>query len=198
MIRNSTFTKDDQEDLRLIQKATTGSKKAFEKLVLKYRKRIYFTVRKMVLDHSDTDDIVQDTFVKAYLNLNRFDDSYPFYPWLHRIALNTTLNFLNKKTRRKENFIVDGDEEYHETFRSVSNPEIEVQENELKEHLYSALKQIPSEQRTVFILRTSEGLSYQEISKQLDISLGTVMSRLSRAREKLKELLEPVLNTERC
>jgi len=196
MSRESKFTRDDQEDLRLTQKAQSGNKKAFEKLVIKYQKRIYFTIRKMVLNHSNTNDIVQDTFVKAYLNLNKYDDSYPFYPWLHRIALNTAINFLNKQARHKESYLLDGEEEYHETFSSASNPEKEVEEKELKEHLYSALKQIPPEQRTVFILRTSEGLSYQEISEQLDISIGTVMSRLSRAREKLKELLEPVLNTD--
>ena len=195
MAEKTSFQKDDREDLSLVRKAKSGNRKAFGRLVMKYQKRIYFTVRKMVLDHGDTNDIVQDTFVKAFLNLNRFDESYAFYPWLHRIAVNTAINHLNKQARRKESFLVDGNEEFHDTFKSASNPVKEMEQKDLKDHLYAAMKQLPPDQRAVFVLRTSEELSYQEISEQLDISIGTVMSRLSRAREKLKILLEPYMDS---
>jgi RNA polymerase sigma-70 factor (ECF subfamily) len=198
MAEKSSFQKDDREDLSQVRRAKAGDKKAFGRLVLKYQKRIYFTIRKMVLDHGDTNDIVQDTFVKAFLNLNRFDETFAFYPWLHRIAVNTAINHLNKQTRRKESFLVDGKEEFHDTFKSASNPVKEMEQKELKDHLYDALKHLPSEQRAVFVLRTSEELSYQEISQQLDISIGTVMSRLSRAREKLKTILDPFMDSSDC
>ena len=196
MAEESNFQKDDREDLSNVRKSKAGNKKAFGRLVLKYQKRIYYTVRKMVLDHGDTNDIVQDTFVKAFLNLNRFDEKYAFYPWLRRIAVNTAINHLNKQSRRKESFLMDGNEEFHDTFKSTSNPSEEMEQRELKNQLYKALKHLPPEQRAVFVLRTSEELSYEEISRQLDISMGTVMSRLSRAREKLKTILAPYMDSE--
>ena len=191
------FSKNsDNEDLRLIKKAKKGNQKSFNKLVLKYQKQIYYAVRKMVIDHDNTADIVQDTFVKAFLNLNQFNDAFPFYPWLHRITVNTALNHQAKKNRNKEVSLNKDEEEYKQIQTKDSNPVEEVIQNELKDKITDALQILPFEQRIVFILKTSEGLSYQEISEQLDISIGTVMSRLSRARAKLKELLRPYLNKE--
>ena len=185
--------RDDREDLQWVRKAKNGNQKAFEKLVLKYQKRIYFTVRKMVLDHDDSNDIVQDIFVKAYMNLHQFNEQFPFYPWLHRIAVNTTLNQQAKSGRRKEVFSIGGEEinSVVVTTPGDASPIREMIQGELEVKVTEAMEQLPLDQRMVFILRTSEGLSYQEISDQLQISMGTVMSRLSRAREKLKNLLEP-------
>lgn len=185
--------KDDREDLRWIHKAKMGNQKAFGKLVLKYQKRIYYTVRKMVLNHSDSNDIVQDTFVKVYMNLHRFDEQFPFYPWLHRIAINTTLNHQTKLSRRRENFRIEGVEEFEQVKSRNENPLKKIIQSELEDQVSKAMEQLPFDQRTVFVLRTSEGLSYREIGQQLNISVGTVMSRLSRAREKLKDLLQPYL-----
>ena len=98
-MKHQKVNKDDKQDLRWIRKVKKGNKKAFEKLVLKYQKIIYSTVCKMILNHSDTNDIVQDTFVKAYMNLHRFDENFPFYPWLYRIAINNTLNYQMKTSR---------------------------------------------------------------------------------------------------
>lgn len=190
---NIQRAEEDREDLRWIRKARQGNQRAFEKLVVKYQKRIYYTVRKMVLDHSDTNDIVQDTFVKVYVNLKRFDEQYPFYPWLHRIAVNTAINHQTKAFRRKERVSIEQEEESWQTKSDDKNPLKTMLDNELKSRVARAVEQLPLEQRAVFVLRTSEGLSYQEISEQLNISVGTVMSRLSRAREKLKQLLQPYL-----
>lgn len=182
--------KTDKEDLKWVSKTKNGNTKAFEKLVLKYQKRIYYAVRKIVLNHDDTNDIVQDTFVKAFSNLHQFDEQFSFYPWLHRIAINTTLNF-KSKTSRLHIFSNHSEEnDVKRTIQSNANPLEEVIETEFKEKVDEALQKIPLDQRIVFMLRTSEDLSYQEISEQLDISIGTVMSRLSRARTKLKELLQ--------
>jgi len=186
--------RSDKEDLKWVRNAKKGNQNAFEKLVLKYQKRIYYSVRKIILDHDDTNDIAQDTFVKAYSNLHRFDERFSFYPWLHRIAVNTTLNFQAKTSRVKTTFTNSTEDEVNQIAFNNENPLEGVIEIEFKEKLTAALQQLPFDQRMVFILRTSDELSYQEISEQLDISVGTVMSRLSRARTKLRELLQDYLS----
>jgi len=192
-MKDQTKNKTDNEDLKWIRKAKQGNQRAFEKLVIKYQKRIYYSVRKMVLDHDDTNDMVQDTFVKAYTNLHRFDEQYAFYPWLHRIAVNTTLNFKTKAARVKS-FSIDSDEnDVKQAAEYNDSPLTQVMSGELKKKISDALQKLPFDQRMVFILRTAEELSYQQISDQLDISRGTVMSRLARARAKLRELLQPYL-----
>jgi len=196
-MKDQTKNKSDNEDLKWIRKAKQGNQKAFEKLVIKYQKRIYYAVRKMVLDHDDTNDIVQDTFVKAYSNLYRFDEQFPFYPWLHRIAVNTALNFQARTSRVKATGINSAENEVTQLEIDHKNPLDEIIENEFKEKVGEALQQLPVEQRMVFVLRTAEDLSYQEISDQLEISIGTVMSRLSRARTKLRELLQPYLTEQK-
>ena len=189
-MKDQIKNKTDAEDLKWVRKARKGNVKAFEKLVLKYQKRIYHAIRKIILDHDDTNDIVQDTFVKAYSNLHRFDEKFCFYPWLHRIAINTTINFKNKTSRLQLFSAQSDDDEINQFVKNGGNPLEEIIEAEFKEKVSEALQKLPLDQRMVFMLRTSEELSYQEISDQLDISIGTVMSRLSRARAKLKELLQ--------
>ena len=196
-MKDQNKNKADKEDLLWVRKARKGNKKAFEKLVLKYQKRIYYLVRKMILEHDDTNDIVQDTFVKAFLNLHQFDEQFPFYPWLHRIAINTTLNFQKKHSRMKDSLTNSEEYEISQIAIDHGNPLEAVIEVEFKQKVNQALQRLPLDQRTVFILRTSEDLSYQEISERLDISIGTVMSRLSRARAKLKELLQQYLAAEK-
>lgn len=188
-MKDQSKNKTDKEDLKWVRKARDGHIKSFEKLVLKYQKRIYFAVRKIILDHDDTNDIVQDTFIKVYSNLDQFNEQFSFYPWLHRIAINTTLNFKAKSSRMRVFSNHSEEDDVKRSIQSTENPLEEVIEAEFKERISEALKKLPFDQRMVFILRTSEDLSYQEISEQLDISIGTVMSRLSRARANLKELL---------
>ena len=191
---NDQNQNNDSDDLKWVRKAKRGSHRAFEKLVLKYQKQIYFTVRKIVLDHDDANDIVQDTFVKTYQNLHRFDEQYPFYPWLRRIALNTTLNHQAKVHRKRESASISAAEALDQIEPETGNPLKEMMHHELQDKIIEAMEQLPLDQRIVFTLRTNEELSYQEIGAQLDISIGTVMSRLSRARAKLKEILQPYLS----
>ena len=181
--------RDDAEDLKLVIKVRSGNLKAFDRLVEKYQRRLYVMVRKMVIGHDDTNDIVQEAFVKAFSNLERFDDNYAFYPWLHRIAVNTAINHQKKMSRQMERTSIDSITE-PATQSEGSNPSGQVLGQELNVKIEEALDQLPFEQRAVFILRTAEDLGYQEIADRLDISIGTVMSRLSRAREKLKKLLK--------
>ena len=184
---------DDADDLLWVQKARKGNLRAFDRLVKKYQRRLYILIRKMVIGHDDTNDIVQEAFVKAFGNLGRFDDAYAFYPWLHRIAVNTALNHQKKMFRRMERTSID-DIADPAGEQAVSDPAGTLLGQELNHQISAALEQLPFEQRAVFILRSSEDLGYQEIADRLDISIGTVMSRLSRARERLKALLMPYLS----
>ena len=193
-MKDQLKNKTDKDDFKWVRKAKKGNHKAFEKLVIKYQRPIYYSIRKMLLDHDDTNDIVQDTFVKAYSNMHRFDEQFPFYPWLHRIAINTAINYKTKKLKFIENLPNPGEKESSEPILANNNPLEHFLETELKTNIQEALEKLPFEQRVVFIMRTSEDLSYQEIGEQLDISIGTVMSRLSRARAKLRELLQHYLS----
>lgn len=183
----------NKQELRWIRKAKKGNHKAFERLLVTYQKQLYFAVRKMVVSHDDTTDIVQESFVKAYQNLERFDEQYPFYPWLFRIAVNTSLNYQQKISRQRETFVRQDEDHISQISGANGNPLQQMLQSELEEKIAAAIAELPFEQRIVFVLKTSEELSYQEISDQLDISPGTVMSRLSRARAKMKELLQPYL-----
>lgn len=187
---------NEKDVLKYVHRALSGDAKAFEWLIKKYQKRIYFTVLQMVMNHEDADDILQETFIKAYTKLDTYDDSYPFYPWIYRIAINTALNHQKKKSRLRALSLDDLDNNNHQSDLAESPQQMDdMQGSELVSKLKEALAKIPVEQRTVFVLRVKEGLSYQEISDSLEISIGTVMSRLSRARDKLRSLLQHYLET---
>lgn len=184
-----------QEDIRekeLIVRAKNGDKSAFEALILKYQKKIYFLCYRITNDHYSADDLAQEAFVKAYFMLHSFHDGEPFYPWLRKIAINLTLNYLRRK--RREVRISN-----HDLKRSeISDPFAEdknslYDENLIKKRVEKAIHSLPLDQKSVFLLKYYEKLSYKEISKALKIPIGTVMSRLNRARERLKSALFPYL-----
>jgi RNA polymerase sigma-70 factor, ECF subfamily len=143
----------------------------------------------MVRSPDDADDLTQDTFVRAHRGLKTFKDEYDFHPWLYRIAVNQAINFLNK---RKRQAAADLDEVPEGDIRAGPEPESPLQSasrQELLTRLESALDKLPEEQRTVFLLRVQEGLSYEEIAETMDTPKGTVMSRLARARMALRKHL---------
>jgi len=183
----------DAQELRWIRRAKKRNHHAFEQLVMKYQRTLYVAVRKIVMNHDDATDIVQESFVKAYQSLDQFDERYPFYPWLFRIGINLSLNQQQKIRRQRETFVKQDEEQMQRLAAGQATPLEQVLQNELEDQVAIAMAELPFEQRLVFVLKTSEELSYQEISESLDISLGTVMSRLSRARAKLKERLQPYL-----
>lgn len=189
------FNDNENKLLRHITKSLSGDANAFEWVVRKYQKRIYFVVLKMVMNHDDANDVLQDTFIKAYTKLDTYDSHYPFYPWLYRIAINTALNHQKKKTRDRLLSLEVSDDNHHEVLTKPPDQMTEMEGDELAIKLEEALGKLPPEQRLVFSLRVQEGFSYQEISDYLEISMGTVMSRLSRAREKLRALLQNYLET---
>ena len=186
----------EKDVLRYVRKSLSGDANAFEWIIRKYQKRLYFTVLQVVMNHEDADDILQDTFIKAYTKLDTYNESFPFYPWLYRIAINTSLNHQKKKARLRAISLDDLDGNGQQADLAESPTQMfDTEGSELVAKLKAALGKIPYEQRTVFILRVNDGLSYQEISETMDISMGTVMSRLSRARDKLRILLEEYVET---
>jgi len=181
-----------QKEKRLIRKAKGGDANAFGALVRLYQRPVYSIIATMVTSHQITDDLIQETFIKAYKNLNRFDESFPFYPWIRRIAVNTTFNYLKSETLRRHANLDDLDEMGVSPL-SEDDPAKNFEHNEMMTRVRQALETLPVEQRAVFSLRTYEEMSYEEIAQTLNISIGTVMSRLNRAREKLKKRLQDIL-----
>jgi RNA polymerase sigma-70 factor (ECF subfamily) len=174
------------EDAVLVRKAQQGDMDAFESLVRKYQQRVYAFCRRLTGAHQSADDLAQETFIKAYFALARFDAQWPLYPWLRKIALNSGLNYL--KTRSRERPLDEGTIGTRKTPLSApaDDPEERLERAEFTERFERAVESLPSDQKSVFVLRFHEDMSYEEISRTLDLPIGTVMSRLNRARQKLK------------
>lgn len=184
---------DSGEDKVLIKKTKQGNRGSFEKLIKKYQKNIYYLCRRMTGAHQYADDLSQETFIKAYFALSGFDENRDFFPWLRKIAVNTSLNYL--KSSKKE-IPVSPDSRIMAKTRETSarsRPSYKIQEEEIQDKFQSALNELPAEQKIIFILKAQEGQSYEDIAEFLKIPVGTVMSRLSRARRKLKSSLEPYI-----
>jgi len=180
---------EQKEEGMLITEAKQGNPEAFESLVKKYQRHIYSLCRRMTGAHQSADDLSQETFIKAYFALHTFKDGMSFFTWIRKIAVNSTLNFLKSKKREeplgsRENILTE-----HSTSSREEWPQEKLQKNRLELKFTDALRALPPEQKAVFILRVFEDLSYKEISQTLKIPFGTVMSRLNRARQKLKESL---------
>jgi RNA polymerase sigma-70 factor (ECF subfamily) len=174
----------DERDL--VAKAKKGDMDAFESLVRKYQKTVYILCRHITGAHQTADDLSQDTFIKAYLALPHFIDGHAFFPWLRRIALNNCFNHL-KRSRRERPLAEEGKVARHNFLSSPNeSPPDSVQREEMEQRFKKALQTLPPDQKVIFSLRAFENLSYLEIARELHIPTGTVMSRLNRARKKLK------------
>jgi RNA polymerase sigma-70 factor (ECF subfamily) len=177
------------EDAVLVRKAQEGDVDAFESLVRKYQQTVYAVCRRLTGAHQSADDLAQETFIKAYFALATFDSRWPFYPWLRKIAVNTSLNYL--KSRKRERPLTDealaGRGSNPQPARDL--PQARLEQAEFEARFRRAVDSLPEEQKSVFVLRFYEDLSYEEISRTLEVPQGTVMSRLNRARQKLKALL---------
>ena len=178
----------DLHEADLLAKAQGGNLFAFEEIVRRYQRRVYGTALRIVRRHDVADDVAQEAFVRAYKALASFDASRPFGPWICRIAANLAINHLRSPESREEEL-----PETHAQTPSRSGPLDTLLHGEAQQVLDRALGDLPGEQRAVFVLRVVEELSYKEIAETLGIAMGTVMSRLSRARERLREALAPYL-----
>jgi len=178
------------DERQTIKQAKEGNMQAFELLVKKFQQPIYYLCLRMAGRPQAADDLAQETFIKAYFALASFVDGMNFYSWIRRIAVNSSLNYLKAGKREeplggRDNVIKD-------------LPQDELQKNEIEKKFQDALKALPPDQRAIFVLRVLENQSYREIAQTLDISEGTVMSRLNRARKKMKEALADYLARRRA
>ncbi|HEV8255089.1 MAG TPA: sigma-70 family RNA polymerase sigma factor [Vicinamibacteria bacterium] len=184
----------DPVEADLIAKARAGSFSAFEEIVKRHQRRVYAVARRIVRRHDLADDVAQEAFIRAHRALGDFDLARPFGPWICRIAANLAINRVRSPEHREEPL----DDRPSPATAAGADPLAGLLEAEAQAMLERALGALPPEQRAVFVLRVSEELSYREIAEALGISIGTVMSRLWRAREKLRSLLLPYLTDARA
>ncbi len=189
-------TTSQQTDQQLVQRVKKGDNKAFDMLVLKYQHKILSLVGRYVRDVAEVQDVTQEAFIKAYRAIPKFRGDSQFYTWLYRIAINTAKNHLMAKGRRPPGSDIDvQDAEFYESasqLKDIENPENHLFGEELKEIVNQALNQLPEDLRTAVTLREFDGLSYEDIADVMDCPVGTVRSRIFRAREAIDKQLEPL------
>ncbi|QEK50653.1 sigma-70 family RNA polymerase sigma factor [Pedobacter aquae] len=190
---NPNFSENARNDYHLVISAKTGSQKAYAELMHRYKDSIYFMVLKMVNNKDDAMDLTVSTFAKAFENLEKYKPDFAFSTWLFRIATNSSIDFIRKKrlqTTSLDSFSnEDGEERIFEIKSDVLNPEESSIKKQQTEQLKEIVDKLPIRYKTLIILRYFDELSYEEISVQLDLPLGTVKAQLFRARDLLSNIL---------
>ncbi|KAB2313067.1 RNA polymerase sigma factor RpoE [Betaproteobacteria bacterium SCN2] len=191
---------DRELDQELVERAQKGDKRAFELLVMKYQRKLARLLSRMVRDQAEIEDITQESFIKAYRALPQFRGESAFYTWLYRIAVNTAKNYLVARGRRAPTTTEFSNEEAEgfedaELLRDIATPDAELQTKQIAAAVNKAVEALPEELRTAITLREIEGLSYEEIAQMMDCPIGTVRSRIFRAREAIAEKIRPMLGT---
>jgi len=191
---------DREVDQELVERAQKGDKRAFELLVMKYQRKLARLLSRMVRDQAEIEDITQESFIKAYRALPQFRGESAFYTWLYRIAVNTAKNYLVARGRRAPTTTEFSNEEAEgfedaELLRDIATPDAELQTKQIAAAVNKAVEALPEELRTAITLRELEGLSYEEIAQMMDCPIGTVRSRIFRAREAIAEKIRPMLGT---
>src|SRR5512143_3834379 len=192
---------DREVDQQLVERAQSGDKKAFELLVLKYQRKLARLLSRFVRDPAEVEDVTQEAFIKAYRALPSFRGDSAFYMWLYRIGINTAKNYLVALGRRAPT-TTEFDAEEAESFedaeglRDNATPETELLGKEIGATVNKAMDALPEDLRTAISLREIEGLSYEEIANVMNCPIGTVRSRIFRAREAIATELRPLLGTD--
>ncbi|BBG59443.1 Sigma-24 [Providencia rustigianii] len=183
-------------DQVLVEKVQKGDQQAFNLLVIKYQHKVASLVSRYV-PQSDVPDVAQESFIKAYRAIGSFRGDSAFYTWLYRIAVNTAKNYLVAQDRRPPASDLEAsDAENFETagaLKEISNPENLMLSEELKKVVFRTIESLPEDLRTAITLRELEGLSYEEIAEVMDCPVGTVRSRIFRAREAIDEKVQPLI-----
>lgn len=194
---------DREIDQQLVERVQRGDKHAFDLLVIKYQRRLARLLSQFIRDQAEVEDIAQETFIKAYRALPSFRGDSAFYTWLYRIGINTAKNFLVSQGRKVPTTVNSFDNEDAENFegadalREMNTPESELMGKQVAQTVNQSLDSLPEELRTAIILREIEGLGYEEIANIMDCPIGTVRSRIFRAREAVAEKLRPLLGTDK-
>jgi len=184
-------------DQLLVERVQKGDKRAFDLLIQKYQHRIVSLVCRYVSDSSEAQDVAQEAFIKAYRAIGRFRGDSAFYTWLYRIAINTAKNWIVAKNRRPPANDIDAvdAEQYGMSSRlkETSTPENEMLREEIERTVYGTIADLPEDLRTAIMLREMDGMSYEEIATTMECPIGTVRSRIFRAREAIDEKLKPLI-----
>jgi RNA polymerase sigma-70 factor (ECF subfamily) len=187
-------------DQQLVARAQHGDQQAFGLLVSKYQRKLARLLSRLIRDPAEVEDVAQETFIKAYRALGNFRGDSAFYTWLYRIGINTAKNYLVSQGRRAPTS-TEFDSEEAEGFddgdllRDINTPERMLFTKEIGETVNAAMEALPEDLRTAITLREIEGMSYEDIAKMMDCPIGTVRSRIFRAREAVAEKLRPLLDT---
>ena len=185
-------------DQALVERVQSGDKKAFDLLVLKYQQRIMKVLSRYVRDPSEVQDLAQEAFIKAYRALPNFRGDSALYTWLYRIAINTAKNFVVAQGRRPPNDDIEATEaeqyDGESALKDYASPERETLRDEIRETVFRAIDELPEDLKTAITLRELEGMSYEEIAEAMDCPIGTVRSRIFRAREAIDTQLRPLLD----
>jgi RNA polymerase sigma-70 factor (ECF subfamily) len=185
-------------DQLLVERVQKGDKRAFDLLVLKYQHKIIAVVHRYVRESADVNDVVQEAFIKAYRALANFRGDSAFYTWMYRIAINTAKNHLISKGRRPPSSDIDIDDaEYYSgngNLHDVDTPENNLFRDELQAAVQKIIKNLPEDLRTAVTLREMDGLSYEEIADVMECPVGTVRSRIFRAREAIDNVVKPMMD----
>ena len=185
-------------DQLLVERVQKGDKRAFDLLIQKYQHRIVSLVSRYVSDPSEAQDVAQEAFIKAYRAIKRFRGDSAFYTWLYRIAINTAKNWIVAKNRRPPSSDIDAvDAEQYgisDRLRETSTPENELLREEIERTVFATIAGLPEDLRTAIMLREMDGMSYEEIATTMECPIGTVRSRIFRAREAIDEKLKPLLS----
>lgn len=189
---------DREADQALVERVQNGDQQAYGLLVTKYQRKLSRLLSRLVRDPAEVEDIAQETFIKAYRALPSFRGESAFYTWLYRIGVNTAKNWLISHGRRVP---IEVDREDAESFedaemlRDINTPERMLMSRQIADTVNAAMDALPDELRTAIMLREIDGLSYEEIAQMMDCPIGTVRSRIFRAREAIAGKLRPLLDT---
>jgi RNA polymerase sigma-70 factor (ECF subfamily) len=188
---------EQKVDQALVERVQRGDKTAFDVLVRKYQHKIVKLISRYVRDQSEVYDVAQEAFIKAYRALPNFRGDSAFYTWMYRIAINTAKNYLVAQGRRLPNVDIEAQEaeqfEGESYLKDYATPEHMLLRDEVESTIYSAIDQLPQDLRTAITLREIEGLSYEEIAEAMACPVGTVRSRIFRAREAIDDKLRPLV-----
>jgi RNA polymerase sigma-70 factor (ECF subfamily) len=189
--------RETSSDEALVERVQAGDKRAFDLLVLKYQHKVIALISRYIQDHHEAMDVAQEAFIKAYRAIDSFRGESAFYTWLYRIAVNTAKNQIVNRSRRPPASDVELDNEdvhaVYDALADINTPDAELNTKRLNSEIHSAINMLPEELRGALTLREFEGLSYEEIAQIMDCPVGTVRSRIFRAREAVEKHIRPLL-----